>query len=81
MGKYEILGCHWFTPMAPIMPVGVVATACGPNKKNWKGYIGLAVGKDEGLDQQFIANYGAKIFDKAQAAAFFPDLNIEDFVV
>lgn len=77
---YEILGTVWFTPQVPVMHVGVVAIRRQHSEKEWKAYIGLAGGKDQKMDEQFIAGYGAKLVDKAQAAAFFPSLNIEDFV-
>lgn len=78
--NYEILGSVWFTPQSPVMQVGVVAIRRQHDAKEWKAYIGLAGGQVQKMDEQFIAGYGAKIVDKAQAAAFFPELPIEDFV-
>lgn len=77
---YEIIGSVWFTPQSPVMHVGVVAIRRQHDAKEWKAYIGLCGGKDQKVDEQFIAGYGAKLVDQAQAAAFFPDLAIEDFV-
>lgn len=77
---YKVLRSVWFTPMSPVMHVGVVAIETGPEGKNWKAYIGLGGGHDQEMDEQFIAAYGAKLVDKAQAAAFFPDLPIEEFI-
>lgn len=79
--KYMILRSVWFTPQSPVMIVGVIAIERQHNAKEWKAYIGLAGGHDREMDEQFVAGYGAKLVDKAQAAAFFPDLPIEDFVV
>lgn len=78
--KYKILRSVWFTPQSPVMHVGVVAIQTGPNNDKWKTYIGLAGGQNQEWDEQFIAGFGAKLVDKAQAAAFFPDLEIGDFV-
>ena len=79
--RYEILGSHWFSPQAPPMQVGIVAIRREHDSSKWKAYIGLAGGTNKDWDEQFIAGYGAKLVDKAQAAAFFPDLKIEDFEV
>lgn len=78
--QYEILRAVWFSPQAPVMQVGVVAIKSGRDRDKWKAYIGLAGGINENADEQFVAGYGAKIVDKAQAQAFFPDLDIEDFI-
>ena len=78
---YKILRSVWFTPQSPVMHVGVVAIERQHDAKQWKAYIGLAGGLNQEQDEQFVAGYGAKLVDKAQAAAFFPDLPIEDFVV
>lgn len=79
--NYKILRSVWFTPQSPVMHVGVVAIERQHDAREWKAYIGLAGGLSQDVDEQFVAGYGAKLTDKAQAAAFFPDLNIEDFVV
>lgn len=79
--SYEVLASLWFSPQAPVMQVGIVAIKTGPAKDKWKAYIGLAGGQNQEWDEQFIAAYGAKLADRAQAAAFFPSFNIEDFVV
>lgn len=79
--SYEVLASVWFSPQAPPMQIGVVAIKTGPAKDKWKAYIGMAGGTNEDWDEQFIAGYGAKLVDKAQAAAFFPNFKIEDFVV
>lgn len=79
--RYDILQSVWFGPQSPVMHVGVVAISRQHDAKQWKAYIGLAGGQDQEWDEQFVAGYGAKLTDKAQAAAFFPNLNIEDFVV
>lgn len=79
--EYNVLDSVWFTPQSPVMHVGVVAISRHHDSKQWKAYIGLAGGNIKAADEQFVAGYGAKIVDKAQAAAFFPKLNIEDFVV
>lgn len=78
--RYDILGSAWFSPQAPPMQIGVVAIRRSHTADEWKAYIGIAGGTNKDWDEQFIAKYGAKITDKAQAAAFFPDLNIEEFV-
>lgn len=78
--KYEILNSVWFTPMSPVMQVGVVAIKTGRDNDKWKAYIGLAGGLNEEADEQFVAGYGAKIVDPRQAQAFFPDLPKGDFV-
>lgn len=79
--KYQIKGSIWFTPqIPPAMIVGAVAIARDHDADEWKAYIGLAGGKDEAMDEQFVAGFGAKITDKTIAEAFFPQLDIERFV-
>lgn len=78
--QYKILRSIWFTPQSP-MQIGVVAIETGPNNDKWKAYIGPVGGHNQDMDEQFVAGYGAKITDSLLAAAFFPDLAIEDFVV
>lgn len=78
--RYKVLRSVWFSPQAPPMQIGVVAIETGPNQDKWKAYIGMAGGTNVDWDEQFIAAYGAKLVDKTQAAAFFPDLEIGDFV-
>lgn len=77
--EYTILESVWFSPQAPPMQIGVVAIARDHDGSKWKAYIGLAGGTNKQWDEQFIAAYGAKLTDRQQAAAFFPNLSIGDF--
>lgn len=90
--NYKILGSVWYTPPAPGLDaashaildlpswnIGVVAIASGPQKGNWKCYIGFASGRDEKMDEQSIASNGMPI-SKEVACAHFPHLPKGGFV-
>lgn len=76
---YDILDATWYTPMTTMAVIGVVAIASGPNKENWKAYIGYGNGADERQDEQQIAAQGAKL-SKEAACGHFPNLPPEEFI-
>lgn len=59
--------------------VGIVAINAGRNQDHWKAYIGVSQNTDELADALYIARHGAKL-DKAEACAFFPELDPALFI-
>lgn len=59
--------------------VGIVAINTGRNMDQWKAYIGVSQNTDEQSDAIYIARHGAKL-DKAEACAFFPELDPALFI-
>ena len=57
--------------------VGIVAVKLNHND-GWRAYIGCAVGSDEMVDAQYVADWGAKL-NKEEALAFFPYLDKNKF--
>ena len=74
--QYNILAVRWLTNRDAFMGVVAIETDTheeDTTKRTWKAYVGICRGDDPKSDMQYIAAWGAALFEQ-EARGFFPEI-------